>query len=59
MIMIRTSFGLKAIAAAALLVFVFACGSASADEKRHATSLIGTRSRPASGPLKAGPTSAP
>ena len=40
MIMIRTSSGLKAIAATALLVF--ACGGASADEKRHATSLIGT-----------------
>jgi microcin C transport system substrate-binding protein len=40
MIMIRTSSGLKAIAATALLVF--ACGGAFADEKRHATSLIGT-----------------
>jgi microcin C transport system substrate-binding protein len=40
MMMIRTTSGLKAIAATALLVL--ACASASADEKRHATSLIGT-----------------
>jgi microcin C transport system substrate-binding protein len=40
MMMIRTSSGLKAIAATALLVF--ASGGAFADEKRHATSLIGT-----------------
>jgi microcin C transport system substrate-binding protein len=45
MMMIRTSSGLKAIAAAALLVF--ASGGAFADEKRHATSLIGTPKYPA------------
>jgi len=40
MMMIRTNSGLKAVAATALLVL--ACGGAFADEKRHATSLIGT-----------------
>src|SRR5688572_26028934 len=40
MMMIRTSSGLKAFAATAILLF--ASGAASADEKRHATSLIGT-----------------
>ena len=38
--MIRTSSGLKAIAATALLLL--SSGGASADDKRHATSLIGT-----------------
>src|SRR5688572_5554915 len=39
MMMIRTSAGRNAVAALALLVI--ACGSARADDKRHATSLIG------------------
>ena len=40
MMMIRTPSGLKAIAAAFLLLLT--TGAASADEKRHATSLLGT-----------------
>ncbi len=42
--MIRTSSGLKAIAAT-LLLFLFA-GTASADEKHHGTSLLGTLKYP-------------